>query len=164
MKPVVKKVGHRFQKGNKFGKGAPAGGNPGAGKPADAHRAECRRLVESLQIREFFGDVTKGDRVDFTVTLDGKVIKVPASIRNRLFAGLTLIEHGYGKAPQEITHTVSEEALAKFEIQLSQIFQTYVPKMCPHCRTALEMPPGMAEAIMKLSDTFQEQEEELLRV
>ena len=151
-----------FKPGHKFvGSNEP---KPGAGRPSEMHRAECRQLVETLKIREFFGDVTKGDKVDFTVTIAGKVVKVPASIRNRLFAGLTLIEHGYGRAPQEITHTVSAEALSKFEIQLSQIFQTFVPKMCPHCRTALDMPTGMAEAIMKLSEAFSQAEEDVLRV
>jgi hypothetical protein len=156
-----KPFGRPFQKGNKLGVG---GAKPGAGRPSDAHRRECRRLVESLKIREFFGDVTKGDKLDFTVNLDGKIVKVPASIRNRMFAGLTLMEHGYGRAPQEIQHSISPESLAKFELSLSKIFQDFVPKMCPHCRTSLAMPEGMAEAILKLSEAFEEEEEDVLAV
>lgn len=159
--PARKTVGVPFT-----GRGDPrngrGGARPGAGAPSQVHRAECRRLVESLKVREFFGDVTNGRKVDFTVTLDGRVVKVPASIKNRLLAGVTLIEHGYGKAPQEVLHTVSPESLAKFELALSKIFQDFVPKMCPHCRTALAMPEGMADAIMELSRVFEEQEEDLL--
>jgi len=156
-----KVVGRPFQKGNRLGVG---GAKPGAGRPSDAHRAQCRNLVETLKIRDFFGDVTKGKKVDFTVTMDGKVVNVPASVRNRMFAGLTLMEHGYGRAPQEIQHSISPESLAKFELALSKIFQDFVPKMCPHCRTALSMPEGMADAILKLSEAFEEEEEDVLAV
>jgi hypothetical protein len=154
-----KVVGRPFQKGHKL---APGGARVGAGAPSNMHRAECRKLVESLKIRDFFGDVTKGKKVDFTVTMDGKVVNVPASVRNRMFAGLTLMEHGYGRAPQEIQHSISPESLAKFELALSKIFQDFVPKMCPHCRTALSMPEGMADAILKLSEAFEQEGEDLL--
>lgn len=128
---------------------------PGAGRPSEAHRAECRKLVEDLKIREFFGNVAKGDKLDFTVTMSGKVVDIPASIRNRLMAGLTLIEHGYGKAPQEITHSISEETLEKFQTQLLALFQKHFPKTCPHCRTALAMSPELASDMLLLSKLFE---------
>ena len=153
-----KKVGIPFT-GKADPRNGRGGARPGAGAPSQMHRAECRRLVETLGIRDFFGDVAKGKKVDFTVTIDGRVVKVPASVRNRLYAGLTLIEHGYGRAPQELIHSISTESLDRFEQQLSKIFQTYIPKMCPHCRTALAMPEGMAEAILDLSRAFETEED-----
>jgi methyl coenzyme M reductase subunit C-like uncharacterized protein (methanogenesis marker protein 7) len=135
------------------------GPHPGAGRPSELHRAECRRLVEEHKIRDFFSDVSKGQKVDFHVTLGGKVVNVPANIRNRLIAGITLIEHGYGKAPQEIRHSISDAALEKFERLLSTALTNYFPKMCPHCRTAIKMPVELVEEMLKLSRIFEEDEE-----
>lgn len=150
--------GRPFKKGENGG--AKGGARPGAGQPSDLHRAACRALVEQLKIRDFFGQVTKGDKVDFTVSMGGKVVKIPASIRNRILAGVTLIEHGYGKAPQEITHNINPEAFERFETKLLEIFQTYLGnRKCPGCGTLLKLPAGLAREVMNLSKIFEFEDE-----
>lgn len=143
--------GRPFQKGNKLAKG---GARPGAGAYSDLHRAQCRKLVEDLGIREFFGKVSKGEKVDFFTTIAGKVVPVPASIRNRLLAGITLIEQGYGKAPGEITHKFDRTIVLEFQNALTRIFQRHLPKLCKSCGTHLQMPPELAKEIMALSSIF----------
>ncbi len=146
----ARKVPFRFQKGNKFGKG---GAREGAGQPSALHRAACRKLVEDLRIREFFGDITQGKKVDFTMTLAGKVVNVPASIRNRILAGITLIEQGHGKKT-EVTHTLNPAQLEAFKTALLHIFQRRIPKTCPSCGTLIKLSPQIAQEIMALSQIF----------
>jgi hypothetical protein len=134
------------------------GAREGAGRPSELHRAECRRLVEEHGIRQLFVDVPKGKRVDFYVTLGGKFKKVPASISNRLRAGQVLIEQGHG-TKVEHEHTFSPETVKLFEQRLITIFQRHLPKMCPHCKTDLAMPPELATEILTLSRIFERPEE-----
>lgn len=131
------------------------GARKGGGRTTLLHRAECRKLVEKYGVRGFFAQIVDGAKKDFTVTLDGKVINVPASIRNRLFAGQFLVEQGYGKAPQEIQHTISPSTIREFETALLNIFQNLIPRSCPHCKTLIKLPSALGEAIMKLSEIFE---------
>jgi len=145
----------RFKKGHKL---APGGAREGAGRPSEIHRAECRRLFEENKFREMLCAAANGKNVDITINMDGKIIHIPTGFGNKLKAIAWLGEQGYGKAPQEIQHTISPETLEKFERQLLSIFNAYVPKMCPHCRTALKLPPNLAKEIMELSKIFEQEE------
>lgn len=141
--------------GRPFVKGDPRidrrGGSRGGGRYREIHREQCRQLVEKLKIREFFGDVTSGRAVDFSMTMGGKVVKVPASLRNRLFAGLQLIEQGHGKASQDVVHSFSPEVIEAFERGLSALLQKHVPKVCAACGSHLKMSPELANDLIKLS-------------
>lgn len=109
-------------------KGGPPGGYPGGGRPSELHRAECRRLVEQLKLRNWVGAVASGKPEDTTVTLRGKVIKIPANINSRLKAVQFLTEHGYGAPPKEISIAgISSKTISKFENSLVNLLQKYVP-------------------------------------
>jgi hypothetical protein len=150
-----KVVGRPFPKGHKFAKG---GARVGAGRPSELHRAECRRLVDEHKIRELFAKAADGERVDVYFTLGGKMKRVPTSFANRIKAGLALMEQGHG-TKVEHEHSFSIETVKLFEQRLTTIFQRHLPKMCPHCKTDLAMPPELAAEIMTLSRIFEQPEE-----
>ena len=134
--------------------------NPGiSGRPSELHRAECRRLFQEHKFREFLCKAADGENVDVTITMAGKAVKIPTHFGNKLKAIAWLGEQGFGRAPQEITHQLSDEALEKFERLLSSSLSTHFPKMCPHCRTALKMPPELVKDLMGLSKIFEQAEE-----
>ena len=136
--------------------------NPGnAGPLPSIHRAECRRLFEENKFREFLAEAANGKNCDITVTLGGKVIPIPTNFGNKLKAIAWLGEQGYGKAPQEIQHTVSDESIEKFERLLTTALNTHFPKMCPHCKTHLKMPPELVQAMIEASKVFEHTEEEV---
>jgi len=133
--------------------------NPGnSGRPSEIHRAQCRKLFEENKFREFLCSAANGENVDMTITMGGKIVKIPTHFGNKLKAIAWLGEQGYGKAPQEIQHAISPETLEKFERQLLSIFNAHIPKMCPHCRTALKLSPDLAKEIMELSQIFEKEE------
>lgn len=150
-----KVVGRPFPKGHKFAKG---GAREGAGRPSELHRAECRALVEKHGLRNLFVDVATGKKVDFYFTLGGKMRRVPASVANKLKAAAFLVEQGHG-TKVEHEHTFSPETVKLFEQRLITIFQRHLPKMCPHCKTDLAMPPELAAEILTLSRIFERPEE-----
>jgi len=134
--------------------------NPGiSGRPSEIHRAECRKLFEKGKFREFLSGAAKGEAVDVFVQINGKTKKIPTNFGNKLKAIAWLGEQGYGRAPVEVSHSVSDEALEKFERLLVTSLNTHFPKMCPHCKTALKMPPQFVQDLMELSKVFEREEE-----
>lgn len=150
-----KKKPYRFPKGHKFSKG---GARPGAGRPTEAHRAACRKLIEKYGVREFFGETAGGGRVDYFVTVDGKRLRIPASVNNRLKAGEVLMDHGYGKAPTivKVNAKFAEQVITAVSNALHAI-----PDSCPKCKAQTGVAAEIAAALeeVALSITAAEAEE-----
>jgi hypothetical protein len=72
--------------------------NPG-GKPKidqEIRRAAQERSVAAI---EFLGSVMNGDNLETVVTREGAVVKVPASVKDRIAASEVLLERAVGRAP-----------------------------------------------------------------
>ena len=85
------------------------GGTPGIGRPVEAMRRACREAFAEKQGVQFVARVMAGEETeDVTVTIgSGKdarteVKQVRPKLRDRLYAAELLMEHGHGKAPQEV--------------------------------------------------------------
>lgn len=91
-----------FEKGNKLGVG---GKRKNSGPAPDWLKARCRELVQRNRLINFLVDVATGKPVERTVTIDGSLVNIPASIKDRRAAIEYLIDRGWGKPSQEIAHT-----------------------------------------------------------
>lgn len=75
-------------------------GNSGGGRPPDWLKAKCRDIVDKKKLVEFLAEVASGENVDFSVTIDGRVIPIPAKPKDRIAATIELLDRGFGKSTQ----------------------------------------------------------------
>ncbi len=111
--------------------GSPPGGMPGAGRPSELHRAQCRALIEKYGLRDWVAKVAKGDNEEvYMAPFGGKVKKIPANVNNRIKAIVYLSEQGFGLAPRDSSPAqgaISPAKLAKFENAFLAVLQKFVP-------------------------------------
>lgn len=86
------------------------GGTGAGGRPKEDFRAKVREALEESGGLAFLVRVVKGEETDDVVVTIGKgadavnmVERVRPKLKDRILATEVLIEHGHGKAPQEIT-------------------------------------------------------------
>ncbi len=89
-----------FQKGNKLATGGP---REGSGRTPSWLRQECQKHAPDLL--EFLASVANGKDVEQAVGSEGEVIRVPASVRDRVKATEILLDRAFGKADQAIQVT-----------------------------------------------------------
>lgn len=112
-------------------------GNAGGGRPKEVLRRRCRDEIETRGGIEFVGRVMDGTETEaVTVTIgSGKdahteVVRVPAKIRDRLYAAELLLDRGYGKPDQGLTiederpRPPGEEVMARIMELLPRIIAT----------------------------------------
>ena len=90
-----------FKKGNKDGHG---GHRKGAGRKPGWVKEKAESLIADAKVLEFLARVVQGKEYDYRATKDGKIIKVPASLHDRIDAGRELMDRGVGKAVQAVSN------------------------------------------------------------
>src|SRR5580765_4557270 len=78
------------------------GGTGAGGRPKDVWRQRVRDALERAGGLEFLVKVVKGEVREQVVNSDGNVVETAPKTRDRILAATILVEHAYGKAPQEI--------------------------------------------------------------
>lgn len=96
-----------FEKGHKL---APGGARPGAGRTPDWLKARCQEIVDKVKVIEFLGSVVAGEDVEQAVGDQGEVIRVPASVRDKIKASEILLDRAYGKVGQPVDITLAEQS------------------------------------------------------
>lgn len=81
------------------------GKREGAGAKPNWLKEKCQELVESNGLLEFLVQVATGVDVEQAVGSEGEVIRVPASVRDRIKATELLLDRGFGKVPQALEHS-----------------------------------------------------------
>jgi hypothetical protein len=61
------------------------------------YKAKCEAYLYDGNLFNFFARVAKGDPVDRFVTMSGRVVKIPSSVRNRMLAITELRDTAFGK-------------------------------------------------------------------
>jgi hypothetical protein len=94
------RVGRPFEKGNKAHAGKVSGG-----RPPDWLKNKCQELIDKHKIIEFIVRVANGEDVEQVVSDQGEVLRVPASVKDRIRAAEILLDRGFGKAAQPLEHS-----------------------------------------------------------
>jgi hypothetical protein len=84
------------------------GNKGGTGRPPDWLKEKCQAIVEREKLIEFLADVASGKEVDVAIDMGGKAHPVPANCKNRIAAAIELLDRGFGKATQAVTHSVDD--------------------------------------------------------
>lgn len=102
------------QSGNPKGKS-----NPGlAGRPADWYKAKCAEIIEKNKLMEWLGQVARGEDVEQRVNENGEILKIPASVKDRMRALEMLQDRAWGKPSQDISHSGSIEVASAETVNL----------------------------------------------
>ena len=86
-------------------KGAPKGGQPGAGRPLNWVKELARDIVRKDKLLERLAIIARGEDIPQPIS-NGEVISIPAPVSEQRKAILDIVERGFGKVEQgiEITH------------------------------------------------------------
>jgi hypothetical protein len=76
------------------------------GRPPNWLRERCKDLVDRQDLLNFLVEVAKGKDVESTLGPNGERIFLPAKVRDRMEAIKELIDRGWGKPLQEMSHEV----------------------------------------------------------
>lgn len=132
--------------------GARGGPRPNSGRPRDAIKALCRSIVERKKLVQVLGRIAGGDDIDQVINDNGEVLKIPASIKNRIEAIKELIDRGYGKPSQ--VHELQLEFIEQMNGMIEQAVAKTVPAKCPHCNNLLTMRQDIGRELTRLSQAL----------
>lgn len=76
----------------------------GPGRPPGWLKEKCQNIVDRKKLIEFLASVASGEKVDFTVTIDGRIVFIPAKPKDRIAATIELIDRGFGKSIQTLAN------------------------------------------------------------
>ena len=113
------------------------GGGPGrGGRPAEAMRRACREAFVEKDGVAFVAAVMSGEVTETVAVTVGsgkdartELVQVPAKIRDRLYAAELLMEHGHGKAPQELK--VEDERPRRTGEEVMASIMEMLPRVLP---------------------------------
>lgn len=84
--------------------GAPGGKRKNAGRTPEWLAAKCAKIVDRKKLVEFLAKVASGEDMEQVVTDKGEILRVPASIKDRIKAVEILLNRGFGKDVHPLEH------------------------------------------------------------
>lgn len=105
-------------------------GNKGGGRPHNWIIDKCKDIVDKRKIIEFLADVAEGKPIEevpnplFIPGRDNgekKIIKVPASVKDRIAAARELLDRGFGKPAQTLEHSGPDGSDIPYSIEIKTV-------------------------------------------
>ena len=133
---------------------AVGGAREGAGRPVDEFRAYVRTLVEKHRLIEFLADVAGGSVKEIIGkgTKDEETIYISVGLKQRIYATIQLIEHGWGRAPMKMEFGLDEKTLGSIVRILTEAADKAIPDRCPNCNFNLHINNALADELVKISE------------
>lgn len=132
--------------------GANGGRRAGAGRPPDAIGVLCRKIIDRKKLIHILGNIAEGKDLDQVINDNGEVLKIPASIKNRIEAIKELLRHGHPTEKPMLELQV--DFIQQMNARLEEAIARAVPPKCPHCNNLLTMRQDIGRELTRLSQAL----------
>ena len=129
-----------FPKGNKLAKG---GARPGSGMKPNWYKKRCAELLQRRKLFDFLADVGSGEEVAHVVTLDGKVVKIPPKVADRIKAICEMRDTAWGRPGGNVDLTTGGQPFSS--PTADPVVPTLTPKQMKKLASMMKEKEGASE-------------------